>query len=118
MLTMYVFAVQFIVGIVSTCIVVPYPHSVAPATKNIDHPSRPWRIFYRVMTLFMCNLFSWLLTAVLLAVLFGEVDHRGLSDIWRATLLALMPVPLLIVLYWLFAKAVRKKARDMSNAHT
>ncbi|WP_054991139.1 hypothetical protein [Pseudomonas coronafaciens] len=92
-------------------VIVPY-NSIPPASKNIDHPSRPWRIFFRIMAVCACNFFSWMVAIFTLAVMV-DFDYSGLPDIYRALLLAAIPVPLLVVFYWLFAKATRKMERDM-----
>ena len=113
-LTPYVFAFQFAAGIIGCCVVIPQ-QVIPPSSENIDHPSRPWRIFYRLMTLCMCNLFSWLVTMILLVSLLEDVDSSGLSDVKRALLMAVMPVPLLIVFYWLVAKVARKGTRDLDR---
>lgn len=114
-LTMFVFFFQSIVGCIGTCIVMPSPGVIPPSTKNIDHPSRPWRIFYRVMAICMCNMGASLMMMMMmipLAELHEDLGSNGLSDVTRALLLLVLPIPLLLVLYWLFAKAARKRARD------
>jgi hypothetical protein len=113
-LTPYVLAFQFAAGIIGCCVVIPQ-QVIPPSSENIDHPSRPWRIFYRLMTLCMCNLFSWLVTMILLVSLLEDVDSSGLSDVKHALLMAVMPVPLLIVFYWLVAKVARKGTRDLDR---
>jgi hypothetical protein len=107
-LTLFVFAFQFIAGVVGTCIVLPRPGVIQRSTRNIDHPSKPWRIFYRVMALCMCNLGAWLMIMIPLA----SLNTGDLSDVTRALLLLVLPIPLLIVFYWLLAKAVRRQVRD------
>jgi hypothetical protein len=109
--TAYVFFFQFVAGIIGICVVWPNI-AVPPASKNIDHPFRPLRIFFRIMTACMCNLFSWLVTFITIAAVFGDIDTSGLSNINHALLLAGLPIPLLIVFYWLFAKVLRKAERD------
>lgn len=106
-LTFFVFTLQSIAGVIGTCIVLPRPGVIPPSTRNIDHPSRPWRIFYRVMAICMCNLGASLMIMIPLACL----NTGDLSDVTRALLLLALPIPLLIVFYWLLAKAVRKRVR-------
>ena len=107
-LTLFVFAFQFIAGLIGTCIVLPRPGVIPLSTGNIDHPSKPWRIFYRVMAICMCNLGACLVIMIPLA----SLNSGGLSDVTRALLLFALPIPLLIVFYWLLARAVRKRVRD------
>ena len=103
--TFFVFFVQSITGCIGICIVLPRPGVIPPSTRNIDHPSRPWRIFYRVMTICACNLFASLIILMALA----SLDTGGLSNGVRALLLLMLPIPLVMVFYWLLAKAMRKR---------
>lgn len=111
-LTMFVFFFQSIAGGIGTCIVMPSPGVIPPSTKNIDHPSKPWRIFYRVMAICMCNLGAVVMIMIPLAELDNNFPGNDLSNVTRALLLLVLPTPLLLVLYRLFAKAARKRARD------
>ncbi|PNB74214.1 hypothetical protein C1X64_10850 [Pseudomonas sp. GW456-E7] len=111
-LTFFVFAFQSIIGLIGTCIVLPRPGVIPPSTRNIDHPSRPWRIFYRAMAICMCNLGACLVIMIPLATLSGNINAGDLSDVTRALLLVALPIPLLIAFYWLLAKAVRKRVSD------
>ncbi|WP_143500285.1 hypothetical protein [Pseudomonas sp. Irchel s3f7] len=52
---------------------------------------------------------------ILLVSLLEDVDSSGLSDVKHALLMAVMPVPLLIVFYWLVAKVARKGTRDLDR---
>lgn len=106
-LTMFVFFFQSIVGCIGTCIVMPSPGVIPPSTKNIDHPSRPWRIFYRVMAICMCNMGASLMMMIPLAELHEDLVSNGLSDVTRALL-----GPANTLAPRLFAKAARKRARD------
>ncbi|EJM81712.1 hypothetical protein PMI34_05081 [Pseudomonas sp. GM74] len=47
-----------------------------------------------------------------LAELDNNFPGNDLSNVTRALLLLVLPTPLLLVLYRLFAKAARKRARD------
>ena len=107
-LTLFVFTFQLITGLIGTCIVLPRPGVIPPSNRNIDHPSKPWRIFYRIMAICMCNLWACLTIMIPLA----SLDTGGLSDVPRALLLLALPIPLLITFYWLLSKAVRKRVRD------
>lgn len=81
-LTFLVFILQSIAGVIGICFVLPRPGVIPPSTRNIDHPSKPWRIFYRVMAICMCNLWACLLVLILLA----NLNTDGLSDVSRALL--------------------------------
>jgi hypothetical protein len=86
-----------------------------PANENIDHPAKSSRIFYRLMALLMCNFWSFLLTLALLGALpIEELLHevRGSSPLAQATAMLLIPLPMLPVLYMLYAKLVRWCARQ------
>ena len=81
-----------------------------PANRNIDHPTRAWRGFYRLMALFMCSFWSFVLTCALLGAL--QIDDqlnfvRDSSELKQAVFVVLLPLPLLPVLYTLYAKLVR-----------
>lgn len=105
----YVFGFIFIAGVVGY---IPLATTFAflPATRTIDHPSREWRIFYRVMAVFMCNFLSFLLSFALLGALPVEgLLHkvRDSSELTQTMAILLIPLPLLPVLYTVYAKLVR-----------
>ena len=60
------------------------------------------------MAICMCNLWACLLVLILLA----NLDTDGLSQFTRALLLLALPIPLLMIFYWLIAKEMRKRVRD------
>ena len=109
----YTFGFLFIAGIVGQ-ISLSNSLRFLPANKNIDHPSRAWRIFYRLMAFSMCAFWSFFLTCALLGALPIEDQlHliRDGSELAKAAFILLMPLPLLPVLYFLYAKLVRWGAR-------
>ncbi len=108
---MCVVTFQFVAGMIGTCVVIPNP-TLSRASRNIDHPSKAWRIFFRIMAVCMCYMWSSLVTLIVLANVMENYDPHGLSEMTRAALIATQPIPLLIVLYWLLAKGVRKVERD------
>ncbi|MCD9007205.1 hypothetical protein LDO31_13360 [Luteimonas sp. XNQY3] len=114
-LTPWIIVFQFVAGIVATCIVIPSLR-IPPAGENIDHPSRPWRIFYRIMTVLMCNLWSGLLMLIAMAALSVKTNFTGFSDLERALVVLAIPLPLLPVFYWLFAMLVRWIERNQRSA--
>jgi hypothetical protein len=59
------------------------------------------------MAICMCNLWACLLVLIVLA----NLNSDGQSDVTRALSLVALPIPLLIVFYWLLAKAMRKRVR-------
>ncbi|WP_143514179.1 hypothetical protein [Pseudomonas syringae] len=108
---MCVVTFQFVAGMIGTCVVTPNP-TLSPASRNIDHPSKAWRIFFRIMAVCMCYMWSSLVTIIVLANTMENYDPHSLSEMTRAVLIATQPLPLLIVFYWLLAKGVRKVERD------
>ena len=85
-----------------------------PAHRNIDHPKRSLRLYYRLMAVFMCQLWSFLLTAVLLDALDFDAHLRWVEDrheVERAIFLLVYPLPLMPVLYLLYAGFARWMAR-------
>lgn len=64
--------------------------------------------FFRVMAICMCNLGACLMIIIPLA----NLNTGDLSDVTRALLLLALLIPLLIVFYWLLAKAVRRQVWD------
>ena len=109
----YVFGFIFIAGVVGY---IPLATTFAflPATRTIDHPSKAWRIFYRVMAVLMCNFWSFLLSFASLGALPVEgLLHkiRDSSELAQAMAMLLIPLPLLPVLYTLYAKLVRWRVR-------
>ncbi len=106
---------QFVAGMIGFCVVFPNP-TPSPASRNIDHPSRAWRIFFRIMAVFMCYLFSSLVTIVVVASVFENYHLQDLPEIKRAMLIATQPIPLLIVFYWLITKGLRKLERNRLKA--
>lgn len=106
---------QFVAGMIGLVVVVPNP-TPSPASRNIDHPSQAWRIFFRIMAVCMCYMLSSLVTIIVLTNVLENYDLHGLSEIKRALVVAAQPIPLLIVFYWLFAKGVRKVEQDKLKA--
>ena len=95
----YTFGFLFIAGIVGQ-ISLSNSLRFLPANKNIDHPSRAWRIFYRLMAFSMCAFWSFFLTCALLGALPIEDQlHliRDGSELAKAAFILLMPLPLLPV---------------------
>ena len=45
---------QWISGIIGLVVLIPYS-ALPSASKNVDHPSRYWRLFFRVMAVLACN---------------------------------------------------------------
>lgn len=112
----YAFGVLLIAGIVGQ-ISLSNSLRFLPANRNIDHPSRTWRRFYRLMAIFMCAFWSFILTCALLGALpIEDKLHfiRGSSEVTQAVFVLLLPLPLLPVLYTLYAKLVRWTARKES----
>jgi hypothetical protein len=110
----YVFGFIFIAGVLAH---IPLSNVLRflPANENIDHPAKAWRIFYRLMALLMCNFWSFLLTIALLGTLpVEELLHkmRDSSQLARAIALLVIPLPMLPLLYMLYAKLVRWSARQ------
>lgn len=111
--TTYVLGFQLIAGLVATAPLLG-PMGFHPAHETIDQPGKGWRFFYRTMALLMCNLVSWLTTAVILGFT-GEHFDMGAVDDWvngwppllQALHMLLMPLPLLPFVYLGYAKFVR-----------
>ena len=105
----YTFGFLFIAGIVGQ-ICLSNRLRFLPADRNIDHPSKTWRRFYRLMAIFMCAFWSFVLTCALLGALpIDDQLHlvRDSSEFTKAAFILLVPLPLLPVLYTLDAKLVR-----------
>lgn len=68
------------------------------------------------MAVFMCYLFSSLVTIVVVASVFENYHPQDLPEIERAMLIATQPIPLLIVFYWLITKGLRKLERNRLKA--
>ena len=85
-----------------------------PANRNIDHPSKRCRIFYRTMAFFMCAFWSFILTIALLGAL-SLKEHlsyvRDASETTKAAFVLLVPLPFTPVLYILYARFARWMAR-------
>jgi len=85
-----------------------------PAHRNIDHPSKTLRVYYRLMAIFMCQFWSFFLSTALLGALDLE-EHldwvRHSHEVEQAILMLVFPLPLMAVLYVLYAKFVRWAAR-------
>lgn len=96
-------------------VLIPYT-ALPPASKNVDHPSRYWRLFFRLMAILACNLFSWWITFFGLIAWFGDLDTGDMTESTRALLALTFPIPLLVPFYWLIVKAARKTERDQSKA--
>jgi len=85
-----------------------------PANRTIDHRSRLLRLYYRLMAVFMCQLWSFLLTAALLGALDFDAHLRWVqnrTDSERAIYLLVYPLPLMPVFYFLYAWCARWMAR-------
>lgn len=112
-LVSYTFGFLFIAGIVGQ-ISLSNSLRFLPTNENIDHPARAWRMFFRLMAFFMCAFWSFILTSTLLGVLpIEDKLHliRDGSELAKAAFILLVPLPLLPVLYFLYAKLVRWGAR-------
>ena len=108
------FGFVFIAGIVGL-ISLANSFRFLPAHETIDHPSNGLRIFYRLMAIFMCQLFSFFLTTAFFGAL--PIPLRPLdasdSELTKAiVLLLLAPLPLTAILYLLYAKLVRWASRQ------
>lgn len=106
---------QWILGMIATVVLVPNI-MLPPASKNVDHPSRYWRLFFRVMAVLASNFFSWWVTFLCLFAWFGDLDTGHIDETARALLALIIPIPLLVPFYWLLVKAARKAERDRSKA--
>ncbi len=109
----YAFGFLFTAGIVGQ-ISLSNSFRFLPADRNIDHPSKAWRRFYRLMAIFMCAFWSFVLTIALLGALplEGQLFHiRDSSEATKAIFVLLVPVPLTPVLYILYARFARWIAR-------
>ena len=85
-----------------------------PANENIDHPSKPLRVFFRIMAICMCQFWSFFLTLALLGALdLQEHFHwvRKSDEFVKAIIIFVFPLPLMTGLYFLYAKFVRWMAR-------
>ncbi|MGG5284721.1 hypothetical protein ACQZ2G_12045 [Pseudomonas viridiflava] len=109
--TVVVLIVQFILGPICLCIAVPYI-GFPKASTRIDHPSRPWRIFYRIMLVGMCNFLSATVTFIAMIAVMGQINDEGLSDISCALLMAILPIPLLVAFYWFYVRGMRMRDRE------
>lgn len=113
-LTAWITVFQWGLGIVGALVLVPNT-AMPPASRNVDHPSRFWRVFFRVMAVLASNLFSWFVTCILIIQVFGDLDTGDMPEGIRALLTLILPLPLLLVFYWLIVKAARKAERDRSR---
>lgn len=102
---------QWILGMIALVVLIPNV-MLPPASKNVDHPSRYWRIFFRIMVVLTSNLFSWWVTFIGLILVFGDLDTGDMAESTRALLALTVPLPLLVPFYWLIVKAARKAERD------
>lgn len=85
-----------------------------PAHRNIDHPSKPLRIYYRFMAISMCQFWSFFLSVALLGALDLEEQLRwvrNILEIEQAILMLAFPLPLMATFYFLYAKLVRWMTR-------
>jgi len=106
---------QWIFGLIGTLVLVPYI-TIPPASKNVDHPSRYCRLFFRSMAVLASNFFSWWVTFFCLIWWFGDLDTGAMTESARAFLTLTAPLPLLVPFYWLIVQAARKAERDRSKA--
>lgn len=60
----------------------------------------------------MCNFLSATVTFIAMIAVMGEINDEGLSDISCALIMAILPIPLLVALYWFYARGMRMRDRE------
>lgn len=84
-----------------------------PAHLTIDHPSSGLRVFFRIMAILMCQFWSFVITTVIIGMLPVQEDLVKQSELTKTIIFVLLlPLPLMAVFYYLYAKLVRRAARQ------
>jgi hypothetical protein len=104
-------------GLVGT-VLTPSPfRRMTPSSESIDHPAWMCRVFNRTMLILACMLLSFVISTVILGALMNAFSPlegvlRGIreeTDGVKAAAVLLMPLPLMPVLYLLYAKVARSR---------